>query len=336
MAKGSTNNSMRLPIEALVMRKLMFTSGGYCAMTDCRQPLIGASGGWIGTVSHIYAAEDGGPRGNKHLSAEERRDFKNLILFCATHGREVDDRKYGEIKFPAEKLLRIKEEHEAKVEEAVVQAIEREQGGPQNTNLMLDLSRRTSESATTGIGLLESFGHSLDSLDMARFQPRLIRELEIAERKLTEMSQVALEVLSGFLELWMREKVSGNEWRFDFPDYTTDRLELDNSLLVTKIRAAGRSRFDNAVSELQAREIVEFVSDEDGASWTVKAIWGYNESSATNRGRYDSTYNFLLAAAQFLWYAFEIPVYDWVKGLNFGLFDTVAGEEKTVPWRWAP
>ena len=53
----------------------MFASGGRCAMTDCGLSLLSPSGGWVGTVAHIVAAEPGGPRGAESMSPEERRGF---------------------------------------------------------------------------------------------------------------------------------------------------------------------------------------------------------------------------------------------------------------------
>ena len=42
-------------------------------------------------VAHIYARREGGPRWNPAMTAEENRDYDNLILLCRQHAKEIDD-----------------------------------------------------------------------------------------------------------------------------------------------------------------------------------------------------------------------------------------------------
>src|SRR4051794_12538411 len=101
-SSGPVTPKKRLTPFENTVRELMFASGGRCAI--CKVSLFGPSGGWIGTIAHIVAAEDGGPRGDPKMNPEDRRKADNLMLLCATHGREVDDRQTGESRFPVQAL----------------------------------------------------------------------------------------------------------------------------------------------------------------------------------------------------------------------------------------
>ena len=62
----------------------------------------------IGDECHIVAREQDGPRGESHLSADERDLFDNLILLCKNHHKEVDDQVST---YTVECLQSIKDEH---------------------------------------------------------------------------------------------------------------------------------------------------------------------------------------------------------------------------------
>lgn len=101
----------RLSPRDSVARALYIYSGNQCAFTGCPQPLITENGGFVGRIAHIHAASDGGPRANGQLSAEQRREQKNLMLLCAVHAAEIDDVP-GQ--FPAWMLREMKQEHESR------------------------------------------------------------------------------------------------------------------------------------------------------------------------------------------------------------------------------
>jgi hypothetical protein len=70
----------------------------------------------IGEMGHIAASSDGGPRSDPALSLRDRDKYENLILLCSNcHGR-IDGLKQF---YPAERLLRIKEDHESWVRTAL-------------------------------------------------------------------------------------------------------------------------------------------------------------------------------------------------------------------------
>ena len=113
----------RLDPKPSTVRQLIIASAGICAMPGCNTLLVSPTRGWIGTISHIVAAEDSGPRTDPDMSPENRRSYENLVLFCANHGREVDDRETGERNYPVERLKKIKADHERRIEDLIEQAI---------------------------------------------------------------------------------------------------------------------------------------------------------------------------------------------------------------------
>jgi hypothetical protein len=70
----------------------------------------------IGDVAHIVGGKSDGPRGNSPLSSEQRDLYSNLMLLCKAHHKIVDD---NEAAYTVEKLLRIKDIHEAWVKESL-------------------------------------------------------------------------------------------------------------------------------------------------------------------------------------------------------------------------
>jgi len=65
-------------------------------------------GVFVGQVCHIEAAEPGGERYNEDQTNEHRRKVSNLLSMCYDHHIETND----VVKFPVERMRRIKAEHE--------------------------------------------------------------------------------------------------------------------------------------------------------------------------------------------------------------------------------
>jgi hypothetical protein len=90
-------------------------------MPNCRIEVFITEPGYdpiwnIGEMGHIAASSDGGPRSDPALSLRDRDKYENLILLCSNcHGR-IDGLKQI---YPAERLQRIKEDHEAWVRTAL-------------------------------------------------------------------------------------------------------------------------------------------------------------------------------------------------------------------------
>lgn len=63
----------------------------------------------VGECSHIVAEQLDGPRGDSPLTAKQRNSYRNLILLCNVHHKQVDDQVTH---FTVERLHEIKRAHE--------------------------------------------------------------------------------------------------------------------------------------------------------------------------------------------------------------------------------
>lgn len=316
--KGKT----RVTVKTQTMRELMFASGGRCAMIDCGLSLTSPTGGWIGTVAHIVGAEADGPRGNSPLTPTQRAAVGNLILMCATHGREVDAPDTGEANFSVELLRSMKVTHEAKVTEAITAAIEQDQSGIPTASGAIDTGLRNASAATTAKGLLESLG--LD--DDEAIVPKFVDSLNAIREDLQRLSQLALDTLSQLLQLWLQEcRDDASGWR-DFGD-PSDRIGPFLPLNNVKNRIVKDELFKGGLDELKERDLVSVEVDYDAqtAEYAIRNKW------RLEAGRYG--YNFWISAAYFLYQGYRLEVHDWIKGLEFDIFDRRAPEAARVQWR---
>lgn len=92
------------------VKRLFALSGNRCAFPRCAAPIAEGTS-LIGEICHIHADSPNGARYNHNQTDEERQGFDNLILMCANHHKVVDD---DDISYPAERLRRIKHEHESR------------------------------------------------------------------------------------------------------------------------------------------------------------------------------------------------------------------------------
>jgi len=67
----------------------------------------------IGTIAHIRARCENGPRFDPDQSEEENRAFSNLVAMCAEHSKIIDGPKWSD--FSVETLSTWKEEHEQRI-----------------------------------------------------------------------------------------------------------------------------------------------------------------------------------------------------------------------------
>ncbi len=68
----------------------------------------------LGEMAHIVAKSDDGPRGATDLPNDERDRYRNLILLCPTHHREIDKNFQD---WPVSRLKKVKGDHEHWVSE---------------------------------------------------------------------------------------------------------------------------------------------------------------------------------------------------------------------------
>lgn len=97
-----------MPISLTVIKRLFAKSGNKCAFSWCQSPHI-VGDLVLAEICHIRARNKGGPRYDPALTAEERNEFKNLLLLCPTHHTEADK---NPSKFTVELLSDIKQMHE--------------------------------------------------------------------------------------------------------------------------------------------------------------------------------------------------------------------------------
>lgn len=79
--------------DAHTQRRLFAASAGYCQNPGCANHLFVDAAGeaiHIAEMAHVFAANDGGPRGKPDLSKDERGAFENLVLLCANCHTMVD------------------------------------------------------------------------------------------------------------------------------------------------------------------------------------------------------------------------------------------------------
>lgn len=107
----------RVAIPKGIARKLWVKSGGRCEYETCNIPL------WEDSltkkdmnkayISHIVAASENGPRGDKELSKKLELDFNNLILLCDECHNRID--KADVINHSRDALIKMKKEHEERI-----------------------------------------------------------------------------------------------------------------------------------------------------------------------------------------------------------------------------
>lgn len=98
--------------------ELWLRSGGRCQYVTCNKPLwkdsITLRKMNKGYISHIIAASDNGPRGEKGKSEELELELSNLMLLCDECHNRIDRAQVSE--HPKEVLIKMKEDHEKRIE----------------------------------------------------------------------------------------------------------------------------------------------------------------------------------------------------------------------------
>lgn len=116
MSKGK-NRRPNIPTN--IKTKLWLASGGRCQFEGCNQALWRDDLTYTkmnrSYIAHIYGFAEGSARYDEALSPKLEKDFSNLMLLCDTHHRLIDNQKTkGD--FPAERLIKMKSDHEERIE----------------------------------------------------------------------------------------------------------------------------------------------------------------------------------------------------------------------------
>lgn len=95
-------------------KHVLSASGNECAFPGCTRLIFDLQHETlIGTIAHIRARSENGPRFDRTQTEEENRSFGNLIALCAEHSKIVDGPKWSD--FSVSTLSTWKREHEMKV-----------------------------------------------------------------------------------------------------------------------------------------------------------------------------------------------------------------------------
>jgi len=303
----------RLPVRVTTMRRLLLLSGGICAMPECKKRLVEPSGGWIGTIAHIIAAEDDGPRADREMPPEKRRAFENLLLLCANHGRLVDDNETGERDFPVARLHEIKRAHEQRIDDLVATMRKYEARAP-TAKGVIDVSHRKASASTDAAAYINYLGLNDPDIDEAdQLIAKVHAELEASRHQLSRLSALALGILAALLALWEGTLVSSANSQRDVGRDVFDPGAPYVSVPYASVRnrQIKKGELASAVSELQRAGLLrERESRED--EYDIMSPW--STEWCTWR-----TYT------DYLWQAHGIAVSAWVATLDYTLFDAVSG-----------
>ena len=97
-----------------VQKHVLSASGNQCAFPGCSRLIFDLQHETlIGTIAHIRARSENGPRFDRTQTEEENRSFGNLIALCAEHSKIVDGPRSSD--FSVATLSTWKREHEMRV-----------------------------------------------------------------------------------------------------------------------------------------------------------------------------------------------------------------------------
>lgn len=95
-------------------RHVLAASGNQCAFPGCSRLIFDLEHSTlIGTISHIRARCENGPRFDSQQSEDENRSFDNLMAMCAEHSKIIDGTNWKN--FSVELLTGWKRDHEDEV-----------------------------------------------------------------------------------------------------------------------------------------------------------------------------------------------------------------------------
>jgi hypothetical protein len=108
----------RVPIPIKTQIELWAVAAGRCEFRGCNKPLyldeLTKTKDNLSIISHIIAAEKGGPRGDEVESLRLVKDISNLMLTCKDHGKIIDCKENVD-DYPPKLLREYKKEHEERI-----------------------------------------------------------------------------------------------------------------------------------------------------------------------------------------------------------------------------
>ncbi|MFC4066745.1 hypothetical protein [Actinoplanes subglobosus] len=104
-------------ISAAAQAALWVLSNGRCYYPRCTEPVVKLARLNVYRknvqIAHIHGVKPESAR-YKKMPAAERDGFGNLMLMCTPHHAEIDNKRDGETRYPAELLRKWKKEHEGR------------------------------------------------------------------------------------------------------------------------------------------------------------------------------------------------------------------------------
>jgi hypothetical protein len=99
---------------ASTQRHVLAASGNQCAFPSCSRLIFDLEHSTlVGTIAHIRARCENGPRFDSQQSEDENRSFENLMAMCAEHSKIIDGTNWKS--FSIELLSAWKRDHEHEV-----------------------------------------------------------------------------------------------------------------------------------------------------------------------------------------------------------------------------
>ena len=117
-SRRKAKQKSRVPIPIKTQIELWAKAAGRCEFRGCNKLLyldeLTKTKDNLSLISHIIAAEPGGPRGDDIESPRLVKDISNLMLTCKDHGKIIDSKEHVS-DYPVELLRGYKQEHEKRI-----------------------------------------------------------------------------------------------------------------------------------------------------------------------------------------------------------------------------
>ena len=305
-----TQSKKRLDPTPTTLRSLYLASGGVCAIPDCNKRLNQPNGAWIGTVAHIVSAEDNGPRADTTMSAEARRAPSNLMLLCADHGREIDDRQTGERLFPRTRLEEIKRTHESRFAGLLDQMLMSSKARTRSVDDFLDTSLGQTVPSKT-CTRFAAYWNFADAGDTELIE-LVGQEFTESRRVLSQLSEAARGTLGQLLRIWEStlEPAPVGKKNFGLDYWRGPSIEIHESFVHNRELNAYQLR--SALGELEQRDIVSLPSSD---------VDEYQDLKYGLRSPWSTEFTTWRRIAEYLDRVHMLAVSNWVSDLDYTVFD---------------
>lgn len=224
----------------------------------------------VGEACHIVAQSENGPRGESPMTREQRDAYRNLVLLCNVHHKQIDDQP-GE--FTVERLITIKADHEEWVQRSLGIDAEKQRDDEAYAAIIDEWVTRSGavnwDNVMSGLMMADQPRISADALIrltdirpwlLARVWPRRYPELESAFENFRRVCQDLVLVFQEHMEdIWGTHKQTEkfykiHEW--DEERYRRLSREYDWHVHLVYDLVAELTRAVNYVSDTVRRHLL--------------------------------------------------------------------------------